>query len=119
MLVSLSGSVEVLEVQEAPEAPVVQVASKVDENHPGVDQKKPHAERVMKFIFLQINAMHSLTLTMDGSADYTTGRTEIPHIGNPHNAYTMLAFSTVWSKIQHFYLETITGIQRATLAHAP
>lgn len=48
------GSGEALKVLEDLVALVVLAASKVDEIHLGVDQKQPHAERVMQFIFLHI-----------------------------------------------------------------
>lgn len=38
---------------------VVLAANKVDESHLEVDQKQPHAERVMQFIFL-----HMVTLNI-------------------------------------------------------
>ena len=77
MLVFPFGFEEGQEVLEALEAPVVQAASKVDETHLEVDQKKPHAERVMEFIFLQINAIPALTLMFCLSGKIKVGRTGI------------------------------------------
>lgn len=38
---------------------VVLAANKVDEIHLEVDQKQPHAERVMQFIFLHMATLHT------------------------------------------------------------
>ena len=49
MVAALFGSVQVLEVLE------VLVANKEDEIHLAVDQKQPHAERVLRFNFLHFS----------------------------------------------------------------
>lgn len=54
MMAFLFDSGEVLEVLE------VLVANKEDEIHLAVDQKQPHAERVLQFIFLHINTIYTL-----------------------------------------------------------
>ena len=45
---------------EVPEVLEVLVANREDEIHLAVDQKQPHAERVLQFIFLHINTIYSL-----------------------------------------------------------
>lgn len=50
---------EVQEVLVDLAALVVLAANKVDEIHLEVDQKQPHAERVMQFIFLHMVTLHT------------------------------------------------------------
>lgn len=71
---------------EVPEALEVLVANKEDEIHLAVDQKQPHAERVLQFIFLHIN-----TKTLWDTRVLWTGTVEIHVCSKSKNSMVLIS----------------------------